>query len=118
MRLVRLVIIILLGLYKGYVVIRANNQVSKSSSDIIDSTEILQHSQPTFSSSRRDTTATRTWSQWFISTLTSPFESSITAVGVAWWIASIVENTVAIRVCLCLCAYDVMCDLIDYLLID
>ena len=116
MRLVRLVIIILLGLYKGYVVIRANNQVSKSSSDIIDSTEILQHSQPTFSSSRRDTTATRTWSQWFISTLTSPFESSITAVGVAWWIASIVENTVAIRVCLCLCAYDVMCDLIDYLL--
>lgn len=102
MRLVRLVIIILLGLYQGYVVIRANNQVSKSSSDIIDSTEILQQSQPTFSSSRRDTTATRTWSQWFISTLTSPFESSITAVGVAWWIASIVENTVAIRVCLLL----------------
>lgn len=116
MRLVRLVIIILLGLYQGYVVIRANNQVSKSSSNIIDSTEILQHSQPTFSSSRRETTATRTWSQWFISTLTSPFESSITAVGVAWWIASIVENTVAIRVCLCLCAYIVICDLIDYLL--
>lgn len=117
MRLVRLVIIILLGMYQGYIVIRANNQVSKSLSDIIDSTEILQLSQPkvTFSSSRRDTTATRTWSQWFISTLTSPFESSITAVGVAWWIASIVENTVAIRVCLC--AYDVMlCDLIDYLL--
>jgi len=116
MRLVRLVIIILLGLYQGYVVIRANNQVSKSSSNIIESTEILQQSQPTFSSSRRETTAPRTWSQWFISTLTSPFESSITAVGVAWWIASIVENTVAIRVCLCLYAYIVICDMIDYLL--
>ena len=103
MRLVRLVIIILLGLYQGYVVIRANNQVSKSSSSssvIIDSTEILQQSQPTISSSRKGTTSTRTWSQWFVSTLTSPFESSITAVGVAWWIASIMENTVAIRVCL------------------
>lgn len=119
MRLVRLVIIVLLGLYQGYVVIRANNQVSKSSSSVVinDATEILRQSQPIISSSRRkDTTAPRTWSQWFISTLTSPFESSITAVGVAWWIASIVENTIAIRVCLYL--YDVMCGLIDQLSYD
>lgn len=119
MRLVRLVIIVLLGLYQGYVVIRANNQVSKSSSSVVinDATEILQQSQPIISPPRRkDSTTPRTWSQWFISTLTSPFESSITAVGVAWWIASIVENTIAIRVCLHL--YDVMCGLIDQLSYD
>mmetsp|Transcript_67898 Transcript_67898/g.133547 ORF Transcript_67898/g.133547 Transcript_67898/m.133547 type:complete len:410 (+) Transcript_67898:17-1246(+) len=109
-RLIRMFVIIFMGVYKGYyatlsnmnsrdnAMIMAMEGVSmQSASQPVQSITFDEFGEPIVEISveqqqqQQETKPSRTWGQWVQYKMTAPFESTVTAVGISYWIANMLS---------------------------